>query len=381
MKNFFLLVVIVLFSITEIYSQVDNAPIDNLYLNLGAGFLVGDNGQPSSISNVAATWDINMGYWFGLSKYAGVRLGYSGDIIQSFNYAGKKSYGWNKLYFDCLLNISNLIYKTKSTRNDARWYCSPFISVGGLFPMAGNQHKTSFGLGLGIANEINVHKNISVTLDWRNTLVMIGGVKWQPEVNAGLKFYFTGKSRRTKKVINTIQQDTIVVHDCREQVDSIKELNSQIAILNARINSMESDTSIYHLEDKVIRDYVMYSCRLPYNDFSVPRAIKIFQMIKDENMKQDYEDNQNQLKTYYELSIQLLSILSARQNQLNSPTFNRNRWEKGLQNELTNFEKNKISRLYYLKDVIEKIRKESKKEKPDFSDYISELQDAINTKK
>ena len=381
MKKFCIIIASIL-CITGVYAQEKFSPADNLYLNLGAGFLVGDNGQPNSISNVATAWDMNIGYWFGAAKYGGLRVGYTGDVLQSFNYLGKKSYGWNTLYLDGMLNLSNLIYRTKTTHNDPRWYCSPFVSVECLIPMAQNQHKTSFGFGVGIANEINIHRNISVTLDWRNTIAMADGAKWLQEVTAGLKFYFTGKARFEKKKDAILQTtDTVIITDCKAQNDSITLLRAQLAELNRKISIIESDTSIYHLEDKVIRDYVLYSCRLPYNQFSVTRAIKIFPEIRDKEMRREFAANQKQLQSYYDLSKQLLDILSARQNQLNSPTFNRNRWERGLQTDLDNYQKNDIARLYYLNDVIEKVLKEAKKDKPDFSEYISELQEAINTKK
>lgn len=361
-------------------AQEKESPLDNLYLDLGAGLLIGDNGQPSSISNVAVAWDMNLGYWFGSSKYAGLRLGYTGDVLQSFNYSTRKKFGWNTIYIDGLLNVSNLIYRTNTTHTDPRWYCSPFVSLECLVPMAQNSHKSAFGVGLGIANEVNVHKNVSVTLDWRNTLAFVEGIKWLPEIKAGLKFYFTGKSRIEKPKNQTSSQSSAtVVVDCAKQNDSIKVLTKQLAVLNDRLAICESDTSVYHLEDKVIRDYVMYSCRLPYNYYSVNRAISLFPKIKDSSMRAQYAGNQNQLKSYYELSRELLNLLSTRQKQLDSPTFIKSKWERALQGDLSNFQKNNIDRLYYLNDVIKKVLNEAQKDKPDFSDYISELQDAINT--
>lgn len=379
MKRIFTILLITSCAV-NLRAQEQFSPLDNLYLNAGAGLLVGDNGQPSSISNIAVAWDVNLGYWFGTSKYGGLRVGYMGDVLRSFNYSAKNAYGWNTIYIDGMLNASNLIYKTKTSRADPRWYCSPFISLECLVPMAQNSHNTAFGVGLGIANEINVHKNVSVTLDWRNTLAMVDGVKWLPEINAGLKFYFTGKARieKTKKPTSS-QSSTTIVIDCSKQNDSIKVLTKQLATLNERLAICESDTSVYHLEDKVIRDHVMYSCRLPYNYYSVNRAISIFPKIKDASMRDQYAENIIQLRSYYELSKELLGILSSRQNQLKSPTFNRSRWERGLLSELENFQKKDIYRLYYFNDVIVKVKKESKEDNPNFSEYIIELQEAIDT--
>ena len=110
MKRIYITFLISLFTL-GIHAKEHCKSNDNLYLNIGAGFLVGDNGQPSAISNIAVAWDANIGYWFGTSKYAGIRIGYTGDILQSFNYIGNKSYGWNTLYVDGLLNLSNFICK------------------------------------------------------------------------------------------------------------------------------------------------------------------------------------------------------------------------------------------------------------------------------
>lgn len=385
MKRIYVVFLISLFTL-GIYAGDDCNPVDNLYLSVGAGFLVGDNGQPSAISNVAVAWDANIGYWFGISKYAGVRLGYTGNVLQSFNYNGNKSYGWNTLYVDGILNLSNLICKTKLSNRDPLWYCTPFISLECLVPMASNQYNTSFGLGVGLANEINVHDNLSVTLDWRNTLAFSNGLKWLPEVSAGLKFHFTGKARIKPKPEIAFIPDTIP--NCQEKSDSIENLKSQIGSLeftidslNSKITIIESDTSIYHLEDKVITDFVKLVSSVPYHDRRVKRAITLIPMIKDDEERENYQVNIAQLQSYYELTSKLYKILLQKQQQLGTDTFNKTMWERAFLKEINNFKNSyEFYRLFYIKDVIEKVEKEMKKSSPDFSDIIAELDKALKTK-
>lgn len=385
MKRIYVAFLISLFTL-GIYAGDDCNPVDNLYLSVGAGFLVGDNGQPSAISNVAVAWDANIGYWFGTSKYAGVRLGYTGDILQSFNYISNKSYGWNTLYVDGILNLSNLICKTKLPNRDPLWYCAPFISLECLVPMASNQYNTSFGLGVGLANEINVHNNLSVTFDWRNTLAFSNGLKWLPEVNAGLKFHFTGKARIKPKPEIAFIPDTIP--NCQEKSDSIENLKSQIGSLeftidslNSKITIIESDTSIYHLEDKVITDFVKLVSSVPYHDHRVKRAITLILMIKDDEERENYQVNIAQLQSYYELTSKLYKILLQKQQQLGTDTFNKSMWERAFLKEINNFKNSyEFYRLFYIKEVIEKVEKEMKKSSPDFSDIIAELDKALKTK-
>lgn len=386
MKRIYITFLISLFTL-GIHAREYCKSNDNLYLNIGAGFLVGDNGQPSAISNIAVAWDANIGYWFGTSKYAGIRIGYTGDILQSFNYIGNKSYGWNTLYVDGLLNLSNFICKTKLSNRDPLWYCAPFISLECLVPMANNQHRTALGLGMGIANEINVHDNVSVTLDWRNTIAFADGMKWLPEVSAGLKFYFTGKARIKLKPEIEFTPDTIP--NCQEKSDSIADLKSQIGSLELTIDSLnnqisiiESDTSIYHLEDRVIKDFVILVSKVPYHDRRVKRAITLIPMIKDDEERENYQVNIVQLQSYYALTSKLYKILLQKQQQLGTDTFNKTMWERALLKEINNFKNSyEFYRLFYIKDVIEKIEKEMKKKAPDFSDIIAELDEALQTKK
>lgn len=387
MKRFCIILIIFLF-VVGVRAEGDKDILDNLYMSVGAGFLIGDNGQPSSISNVATAWDANVGYWFGDTKYTGARLGYMGNVLYSFNYSGRNGYGWNSVYVDGLLNVSNLIYKPHKTDKDPLWYCALFVSVGCFVPMAQNSYKTSLGLGVGLANEFNVHKNISITLDWRNTLACTSGIKWLPEVSAGVKIYFTGKARIKKMIEISSPHNTIF--DCVEQEDSIKTLkiqnrylDSQIDSLNKRIAIMESDTSIYHFEDKAITDYIFMVRKLPYNDRRVNRAITLIPMIKDANISGDYQSTLIQLNGYYNYVNSLYEILLKRQKQLGSETFNKSMWKKAFGKEINEFEANKdqFNQLFYITDLIKKVKEEIIKENPDFSDIIEELNKALKTKK
>lgn len=382
MKKNYAIIIILLFAVG--LKAANSTPIDNLHINFGAGLLVGDNGQPTSISNIAVAWDANIGYWLGTSKYAGIRLGYTGDVLQSFNYIGNKSYGWNTLYVDGLLNLSNLICKTKLSNRDPLWYCSPFISLECLIPMANNQYKTSLGFGLGLTNEINVHQNISVTLDWRNTFAFADGHQWMPEVSAGLRVYFTGRARNKKSVPLPLPSDSI---DCQEHLEEINSLNdektymgSQIKTLEQEIATIKSDTSIYQLGDNVISNFVRLVGQVPYRHKRVDMAITIIPIIKDNGLRKSYAETQTQLSNYYDLTKELYDIIYGRQQQLESAI--RSIWITGFISELSNFQNNhSYDRLPYLKNVIEKVEKEMKQSSPDFSDIIAELGEALQTKK
>ena len=387
MKRFCIILIIFLF-VVGVRAEGDKDILDNLYMSVGAGFLIGDNGQPSSISNVATAWDANVGYWFGDTKYTGARLGYMGNVLYSFNYSGRNGYGWNSVYVDGLLNVSNLIYKPHKTDKDPLWYCAPFVSVGCLVPMAQNSYKTSLGLGVGLANEFNVHKNISITLDWRNTLACTSGIKWLPEVSAGVKIYFTGKARIKKMIEISSPHDTIF--DCVEQEDSIKTLkiqnrylDSQVDSLNKRIVIMESDTSIYLLEDKTIINFVKMASTIPYDSEKVDMALKIIHQIKDIDKRKSYEEiNLVQLSNYYLLTMTLHDMVLKKQRRLDSETLNKDRWKRDFEEEIEKFKnENEYYRLFYIKNVIKKVEKELEKENPDFSDIIEELNKALKTKK
>ncbi len=244
-------------TVIDIQSQrgpyITNGFFDNWFISAAGGVQIyyGENDWHGSFGKrLAPAMDISLGKW--ITPSTGVRLQYSGLQAKGWNF-GESPYSHGKpdgnfyrekfnvmnLHADFLWNISNAI---GGYRDDRFWDVIPYVGFGWARSAANDIHKNELAATVGILNTWRISDALDFNLEAKLMMVnerfdyVVRGKAFEgmATLTAGLTYNFPARTFKRAS-------DIIVIEDNTQYINTINDLERQLAKARAAHDAMQSE--------------------------------------------------------------------------------------------------------------------------------------------